>query len=120
MTGEAFQMRYRLARLAEQHGITPGAVTVPLSDPIDHPVIVEGFASTTDVDLTRQKFRPYAFINPCTMLSNQKLPPVYYKHDQFRGAVGEILELKDGVDRLRRSCQRAPSVVCHLVHCTRR
>lgn len=92
MTGEAMRMRMQLARLAQQHRLAPQAVMIPLSAPVDGPQILEGYASTIDVDLERTKFRPFAFCNPSLLLKGYKQPPLLYRHDESQPA-GEIQSL---------------------------
>jgi hypothetical protein len=94
MSGEALAMRVQLARLQQRFNIAPAPVLIPLrQDTIDGPVILEGLASTGDVDLTRMKFRGYAFINHCTYLSGYPKPPLLWKHDAAQVA-GEIQTLR--------------------------
>jgi HK97 family phage prohead protease len=81
MSGEAMAMRVALAKLAVHHGIAPKPCIIPLSDPVDYPVVVEGYASTVDIDLDRTRFRAYAFCNPFLLLKGYDLPPLLYKHD---------------------------------------
>ena len=57
MTGEAFEMRLKLARLSARHGVhTPEQRAIPLSAPTDH-AIVEGYAGTPDIDADKTRFR---------------------------------------------------------------
>jgi hypothetical protein len=60
MTGEAFSMQIQLARLARQYNVATEPRRIPLLDPIDGEIIVQGLASTTDLDLDRVRFRRYA------------------------------------------------------------
>ena len=51
--GQALRMRLELQRLAQRHGVVlADAVTLPLVSYSDHDLIVEGYASTSDIDLT--------------------------------------------------------------------
>jgi len=91
--GLAMQMKLDLARLAVTHGIATKPVTVPLSAPTDGPMTLTGLASTIDVDLTRQKFRGWAFDNPCLLLKGHPRPPLLYKHDpeQIAGTITHLV-----------------------------
>src|SRR5262245_11943079 len=84
----AKRMQLELARLATLHNVGPSFLSShPLASPIALPAVVEGFASTNDVDLERVRFRPYAI----SWLPS-RLPLLHYKHDTSR-PVGEITEL---------------------------
>ena len=93
MSGEAMAMQLELASLMRRHGYTAKPHIVPLAAPSDHAVEISGLAATTDIDLGRQKFRGWAFSNPCLLLSNYPKPPLYWRHDETR-TVGEITTLK--------------------------
>jgi len=82
VTVTAMQMQLQVKQLMRDRGITLKPYFVPLSAPTDYPVEIEGLASTTDVDLSRQKFRAYAFCNLFLTLKGYELPPLYYKHDE--------------------------------------
>jgi hypothetical protein len=56
MTGSTLEMRLQLKRLCAKHGIAPEPCVVPPSPSTDHAVIVEGYASTGDIDLERTRF----------------------------------------------------------------
>lgn len=92
MSGEAFQMRVQLAKLASRHKIAPRPTIIPLTAPVDHALTMDGLASTTDIDLERTKFRAYAFCNPCLLFKGRELPPLLYKHDESQPA-GKIESL---------------------------
>ena len=47
MTGQGLAMRYRLRALQRRYQ----SRVIPLSDPTPHDMDVEGYASTTDLDL---------------------------------------------------------------------
>jgi len=81
-------MRVELARLRRTHNIALHPVTVPMMPPTDRSQILSGYAATLDVDLARQRFRPYAF-GP---VHRRDPPPLYYKHDTTR-EVGTIDQL---------------------------
>jgi len=86
----ALGMRVKLARLKQAHNITTVApVTITPTQPTSHAQILTGYASTLDIDLTRQKFRPYAFGN----IRLKDPPPLYYKHNIAAGEVGTIQSL---------------------------
>lgn len=92
MSGEAFQMRVQLAKLACHYKIAPRPTIIPLTAPVDHALTMDGLASTTDIDLERTKFRAYAFCNPCLLFKGRELPPLLYKHDESQPA-GKIESL---------------------------
>ena len=92
-SGLAMQMQLELSALMRRHGFAPRPSAVALSAPLDHIVDVVGYAATTDIDFTRQRFRAYAFNNLCLTLKGYPLPPLHYKHDESR-IVGEIISLK--------------------------
>jgi Caudovirus prohead serine protease len=74
----ALEMKMRLANLAERHRVKQTAIRVPLTEPTDHPMCLSGYASTSDIDLQRTKFRAYCFGYPLTL---RAMPPLYLKHD---------------------------------------
>ncbi|UQD70493.1 hypothetical protein JEY40_31720 [Bradyrhizobium japonicum] len=53
---------------------------------------LSGLASTVDVDLTRQKFRGWAFDNLCLLLKGYPRPPLLFKHrpDQVAGIIRHL------------------------------
>jgi hypothetical protein len=61
VTGKAFEMRYTVKHLMRRHGIAPAPCVVPLTAPQLHPMTLDGFASTTDLDLDCCRFRRHAF-----------------------------------------------------------
>ncbi len=86
--GRGLELRLALHRLARRHGIQPPVpVTLPLAAPCPHPMVVEGFATTADIDLGRMKFRPTAFGWP--LLFRHGFPPLLYRHDETQPA-GQI------------------------------
>lgn len=85
-------MRLELARLASLHGVAHRPHIIALSPPTAGPMTLTGLASTIDVDLTRQKFRGWAFTNPCLLMSGFPRPPLLYKHDpeQVAGVITHL------------------------------
>jgi Caudovirus prohead serine protease len=61
-------------------------VAVPLAGPTDGPMVLSGFASTTDVDLTRMRFAPRAF-----PLAGEPVP-LLWKHNphEIAGTVDSL------------------------------
>ena len=107
MSGEAFTLRLKLAKLMQRHGIAPPAsFSVPLFDPVDGPLTLAGLASTSDIDFGRQKFRPYCFDNLCLTLKGYPFPKLYMKHDEIKGRrrdhFPEIRRSRAAADRGRR------------------
>src|SRR5262245_39565854 len=94
MSGQALAMRLKLKRLAVQHRVCSAPITLPLFDPVPHDMLMEGYASTDDLDLDRCKMRPYAFGYP--MRRQARGVPLLYKHDpkQVAGTI-EDLEYDD-------------------------
>jgi hypothetical protein len=92
--GLAMQMRFRLARLADHHGVTPVLPSqLALAPPSDRPVIVEGIAAHAgSIDSDRQMFRRYSLALP------RSLPPLLYRHDpkQPAGHIDELSHDSDG------------------------
>lgn len=80
-------MRVCIKRLMREHRVVADPVSIPLTPPVPHPIIVEGFASTPDVDSDRTKIRPHAL----TFLP-WRLPPLLWKHDpaQVAGTIDEL------------------------------
>jgi hypothetical protein len=60
--GQGFRMQLQTRRLMRRHGIEPDIVLIPMTEPTELPQILEGLAATTQVDLQRNRFRPYAFV----------------------------------------------------------
>ena len=69
----ALQMRWRLRHLMKEHRIANDPVSIALAPPTDHPMILDGYASTTDLDLERVKMRGWAF----PLLPWVKVPLLY-------------------------------------------
>jgi hypothetical protein len=73
----ARQIERTLSELHARHGTKASALTaVPLAPAVDWPVTLVGMASTTDVDLDRVRYGPFAF--------GHKLPsnlPLHYDHE---------------------------------------
>jgi hypothetical protein len=53
---------------------------LPFVDPGDHPMVLEGYASTLGVDAERCAFAPFAFVD------HDRLPPLLLEHDHDRRA----------------------------------
>ena len=85
----ALEMRVRISRLMRRHSVVSDPLSIPLAPPTDHAQVLEGYASTTDLDLDRVKIRPYAFGWPLLI---REMPPLYHKHDASQVA-GEIEDL---------------------------
>ena len=64
ITARALEMKLRLKRLMRDHGVSPEPINIPLTAPTAHPMILEGYAATTDLDLDRTKLRAFAFGYP--------------------------------------------------------
>jgi hypothetical protein len=47
-TGNGMKLKLELARLGVRHGVAHRPVTIALSAPTDRPMVLSGFASTTD------------------------------------------------------------------------
>ena len=95
-TGSGFVLRAKLAKLAAHHGVEPTpAVHIPLAPPSAEDVIVEGYASTPDLDLTKMIFRRGAL---CWEGDPRDIP-LLISHDRDRVA-GEILDLRQKPDGL--------------------
>jgi hypothetical protein len=60
-TGKALEMRLELSALAQRHGLRQVPHFVPLLPAPGCAQLVEGFASTGDLDYDRCKFSPFAF-----------------------------------------------------------
>jgi len=95
----AMQMRFRLTRLADHHGVTPALPSLlSLAPPSDRPLIVEGIAAHAgSIDSDRQMFRRYSLALP------RSLPPLLYRHDpkQVAGHVDELTHDGEGNLRIR-------------------
>jgi hypothetical protein len=72
------------ARLMRSHRVLPRPHVIPLSQPTEYAMVMEGLASTTDLDLDRVRFRRRAF----TILPWADFPPLLFKHHAGRGPVG--------------------------------
>jgi hypothetical protein len=82
----ALQMKYRLRQLERQRGVgTAAPVPVPMTDPVAGPQVLEGFASTPDVDADRMVFPPGSLEWPV-------LPKLLWKHrdDEIAGTVDHL------------------------------
>ena len=91
----ALGMRLALSRLRKSHGIaTPEPVTIPFTPPTERAQVLTGHATTTTVDLQRQRFRGWCF----GALNRQPYPPLYFKHQSERGEVGAITNLEYDFD----------------------
>jgi Caudovirus prohead serine protease len=90
-TGNALAMKLKLRTLMQRHGVRPNPVKIPLLDAVDHPMLLEGYCSTDDVDHERCKFRPYAFGYP--LRKSCRAVPLLYRHDPNQVA-GEIVDLE--------------------------
>lgn len=89
MNGQALRMKYQLSQLRERHRITPpDRHIISFAPPTDHPLILEGLAVTPDVDLDRQRIRPYAL----GWLA-WSMPPLLFRHDADQVA-GQIKTLE--------------------------
>ena len=94
--GSSFALRAKLAKLAVHHGVAPEpSVHIPLAPPSAEDVIVEGLASTSDLDLTRMRFSQGAL----SWSGNPRDIPLLVSHDRDRVA-GEILDLRQRSDGL--------------------
>jgi len=79
-------MEAQSARLQAHHRVAmPQPVPLPLAEPVDYPLIVEGLASTFDFDSARCAIAPYALSWPC-----DPLPPLLYRHNQVAGKIREL------------------------------
>jgi len=75
-------MEAQIARLQAHHRVAmPQPVPLPLAEPVDYPLIVEGLASTFDFDSARCAIAPYALSWPC-----DPLPPL--SSTRWGGVVG--------------------------------
>jgi hypothetical protein len=87
ITGQALAMRLKLKNLMQRHRVQPEPCVIPLTDPTDHPMILEGYGATIDLDADRTKLRGWAFGPP-----ERLNVPLYYKHDPDQVA-GKIWDL---------------------------
>jgi hypothetical protein len=115
LTAEALKMKLELSRLASQHGVMSTPITILPSGPVDYPVILGGYASTTDIDGERMKFRRLAFNNPFFWLSGYKLPPLLYKHDpeQIAGEIESLTYDKAGNLKIRAHVTHEKAARCN-------
>ena len=84
-------MSLRLGQLMKKHAIaTPTRIAIPLAAPTDHPMVLEGYAATTDIDHQRMKLRAYAFGFP--LRKQYRNVPLLFRHDpeQVAGTIDEI------------------------------
>ena len=87
MTGQALRMAVELRRLRRRWDVyIEEPPPIELAPATQHECIVEGFASTTDVDLDRVQLAPYA------LSWGTSYPPLILHHDFDRPA-GKIEEL---------------------------
>ncbi len=84
VTANALEMTLQLRRLQQRHNIPSDIYVAPQAAAVPHPMVLEGYASTCDIDLTRTKFRPYAFGYP--LLFCQPMPRLLYRHDESQPA----------------------------------
>jgi hypothetical protein len=92
VTGNALAMRLKLKQLAVRHGVAPQSTKLPLFDPSEFPMIMEGYCSTAEhVDADRTKFRPFCF-GYLPFVFRNGYPPLHLKHDCSR-EVGKIDQL---------------------------
>src|SRR6185503_9753553 len=77
-SGQALKMRLELKQLGQRHAIAQKSMVIPLTAPLDHPQILEGYAATIDLDADRQRFRRYAFGYP--LQRNAKNVPLLWRH----------------------------------------
>jgi hypothetical protein len=90
--GEALRMRYQLSELARRHRISePPIAALPLLDPVDHDVIVEGFAMTPDIDHHRMKFRPWSLFWPKQLVS------LRHAHGEIAGSLKSYVMISAAV-----------------------
>lgn len=118
VTAKALEMQIQLKQLMRQHGITPKPVFVPLAPPQsgdDGAIDITGYASTTDIDLSRQKFRAYAFNHPCLLLRNYRRPPLLYRHNenQIAGTVANLSYDSQGNLKICAEVRHAQAARCN-------
>jgi phage head maturation protease len=92
-------MSLKLQVLMQRHRVHNQPCKIPLVDPVEHDMMIEGYCSTCDIDLVRCKFRPYAFGYP--LRREYRNVPLLYKHDpnQVAGTICD-LEYEDGTGSL--------------------
>jgi hypothetical protein len=77
----ALAMRLKLRRLMREHQVLSEPHVVPLAEPSDGPLVLEGVAAATGcIDLDRCALRPFAFGFPL-WFRRDLLPPLLYRHD---------------------------------------
>ena len=77
----ALEMRVQLRRLMNKHQHQPTLCHVPLAPHTPHTMMLLGFASTTDTDADRVKFRSHAFT-----WDRRQLPLLLHKHNAAQPA----------------------------------
>ena len=88
-SGQALKMRLELKQLGQRHAIAQKSMVIPLTAPLDHPQILEGYAATIDLDADRQRFRRYAFGYP--LQRNAKNVPLLWRHtSEVAGRIQDI------------------------------
>jgi hypothetical protein len=100
----ALAMRWQLRQLQHRHRLQPQPCIIALTAPTDRPMILNGYASTTDIDLDRCRFRGWAF----TWLPWAKPPPLLFKHKEPAGTV-------DALDYDQRGNLKIRATVTHPV-----
>ena len=90
VNARALEMRLAIKRLMVKHRVVPEPAPIPLTMPTQYPMLMEGYASTVDLDLDRTKLRRYAFGYP--LPRHCKDVPLYYKHDpaQVAGTIQDL------------------------------
>ena len=86
----ALEMRLKLDRLRRHHNIELKPVSIPLSAPTERAQVLSGGPASTTVDLQRQKFHGFCF----GAIHKPPFPPIYFRHQQERGEVGQITNLQ--------------------------
>src|SRR5688572_18157952 len=89
-TGKALAMRLQIKQLMQRHRIKTEAGSLPLFDPVEHDLIMEGYCSTDDIDGDRVKFGPHSF-GPLTR--RERSVPILFKHDPAQVA-GTLTDLE--------------------------
>ena len=84
------ELRLALQRLQRQHGVTPTPCILPLAPATPGPVLVEGRATTGDVDRDRTRIRAYCLGYPLPRYCRGV--PLLFRHEAKQPA-GEILDL---------------------------
>jgi HK97 family phage prohead protease len=108
----ALEMSLRLGQLMKKHDITLTPITITLAAPTDYPMILEGYAATTDIDHQRMKLRAYAFGFP--LRKQFRNVPLLYRHDptQVAGRIDEIDYDERGNLRVRATVTHALAKRC--------